>query len=115
MLVTIVDRVIMSARIENKVHITAIAHLFRAARFGNHEAHGRAALIQYNYFTDRGTVTVKPSGRHFVRVDRMRDTIRDLTTQPLMIEAQGSYSKASDFLRRYGASVQLNAPENAVD
>ncbi len=112
----LVDRGIMNARIEKKLHITTIAGLFRAARFGIHEAHGRSVLIQYNYLTEQEAVTLKPTGRHSVRIDRMRDAIRELSTQLLMIEAQGSYSKAADFLRQYGAeNPELQVAMKKVD
>lgn len=80
-----------------------LADLFRAVRFGASEAHGRSALVQFNYFWDRGAITYDAgTGRFGADVDRLIEANRELATEILTLQAQGSYPAAGALLERYG-------------
>ena len=82
--------------------MTYVGGKFRAARFGLHEAHGMGVVSQYNFMKEKGAMTVGSDERFKVRLERMRDSLRDLATELLMIEAEGNYVKAKEFLNKYG-------------
>lgn len=88
--------------IEHEEYVTFVAGLFRAARFGLHEAHGMGVVSQFNFMREKGAILPDPRGQYAVKLDLMKEVIRDLANQLLMIEAEGSYTKASEFLRRFG-------------
>ncbi len=96
-----IDAESIDRRTEHEEYVTFVAGLFRAARFGLHEAHGLGVVSQFNFLREKGVI-LPDSGQHMVRLDLMKDAIRDLANQLLMIEAEGSYTKAREFLQRFG-------------
>ena len=73
-----------------------------AIRFGTHEAHGKANLIEFNYLSKEGAITLDPeTDRYTVHVDRMPTAVRSLTHDLCMIEAEGDYSQAEMFIEAY--------------
>ena len=44
------------------VEPTYVAGLFRSARFGLHEAHGRGTVAQFNYLLEKGALTIDDEG-----------------------------------------------------
>jgi hypothetical protein len=89
-------------RMENEELVTYVAGEFRAARFGLHEAHGMGVVSQYNFMKEKRAITTGSDERFKVRLELMRDSLRDLATELLMIEAEGNYVKAKEFLNKYG-------------
>jgi len=87
---------------EAQEYVTYAAGHFRAARFGLHEAHGMAVVSQFNFLRERGAMASDSIGRFGVKPQLMRETIRDLTHELLMIEAEGNYARAREFLDKYG-------------
>jgi len=86
-----------------KSYICFLPGFFRAIRFGTHEAHGKANLIEYNYLKELGAITLDPkSDRYFVHTDRMPAAVRELTRELTMIEALGDHAQAEAFLEKYG-------------
>ena len=84
-------------------YICFLPGFFRAIRFGTHEAHGKANLIEYNYLMEKGAITLAPeSDRYFVHTDKMPAAVRELTKELTMIQALGDYAQAEAFLEKYG-------------
>jgi len=61
-----------------------------------------AVVSQFNFLRDRGAMASDSAGRFEVKLPLMKEAIRGLTHEPLMIEAEGSYERAKEFLRKYG-------------
>ncbi|HEX7117886.1 MAG TPA: hypothetical protein VF212_03815 [Longimicrobiales bacterium] len=81
------------------------ADLFRSVRFGANEAHGKAALLQFNYFVEKGAVEYdEATGRFSTDVDRLVAANRDLAREILTLQAEGSYEKAAALLEHYGTT-----------
>ena len=89
-------------RMEDEELVTYVAGKFRAARFGLHEAHGMGVVSQYNFMKEKGAITIGSDERFKVRLELMRDSVRDLASELLMVEAEGDYAKAREFLNTYG-------------
>jgi hypothetical protein len=51
---------------------------------------------------EKEAITIGSDERFKVRFELMRDSVRDLATELLMIEAEGDYVKAREFLNEYG-------------
>jgi hypothetical protein len=86
-----------------KTCVSYAVTLFRSIRFGIDEAHGRAALLQLNWLLERaGLVHDRRSGRYLVDHERVEEGIRELTRKVLLLQADGSYSEAGEFLDTYG-------------
>lgn len=83
---------------ERKLYTTYLASTFRSLRFGLHEAHGRGMAVQVNYLIDKGAITVRPDGTFAVNFAKVKDGVRDLTHNLLMVEANGDYAGAKKLL-----------------
>lgn len=84
-------------------YVVFLPGLFRAMRFGLHEAHGKGNLIQYNWFKDKGAFTLDPAtDRYTVNLDRMGQAAQSLTRELCIIEAKGNYEAAQAFVDLWG-------------
>ncbi|MDH4207430.1 MAG: peptidase [Anaerolineae bacterium] len=83
--------------------VNHVVTLFRSIRFGIDEAHGRAALLQLNWLLEAaGLLHDKNSGRFLVDCERTRESLAELTRRVLLLQAEGSYGQAREFLDTYG-------------
>jgi hypothetical protein len=83
-------------------YTTFMAGIFRSIRFGASSAHGKANLIRFNYFKEKGAFTVDSDGLYRIDFDRMTDAINSLSGLILTIQGDGDYEKAASMVRRYG-------------
>lgn len=83
--------------------VTFLASTFRTIRFGLAEAHGRANMIIFNWFSKHGVYVYDETTLTY-RVDfaKAQAGLCDLATVLLQIEADGSYSAAKDLIEKYG-------------
>ena len=78
--------------------------MFRSMRFGIDEAHGRGTAVQWNWLRERGAISPSPNGTFTVDFAKMRDGVRELTTEILVTQATGDYARAQRLLTKYGVS-----------
>ena len=84
-----------------------MAGLFRAARFGVHEAHGQGVVSQFNYLLENGALEVDAEGRFHAVSEEFPAAIEALLNEMLMLQANGDYEGTARFLETYG---QASAP-----
>ena len=97
-----IDRNIIEKSMERTLYTTYLASMFRSVRFGITEAHGRGVAMQFNYLTDEGAIKFNEAkGTFSVDHAKIKDSVRKLTTELLMIEAEGSYDRAKAMLEKY--------------
>jgi hypothetical protein len=95
---------------------TYVAGLFRSARFGLREAHGRGVVSQFNYLLEKGALEVDEEGRFRAVADTFPQAIEDLLRDMLMLQATGDYVGTRKFLDAYGvASDALVAAIGKLD
>lgn len=100
----------IAAELRQAIEPTYVAGLFRAARFGLHEAHGRGVVSQFNYLLEKGALEVDAEGRFRAVSERFPQAIADLLREMLMLQAVGDYAGTAAFLDTYGvASSELTA------
>lgn len=88
---------------KKEIYTTYMAGLFRAMRFGVKEAHGRGTLVQFNFLKEKGAILYDQASDTFkVDMAKIEDAVRDLAARFLIVEGDGSYEKAAQFLDRYG-------------
>ncbi len=81
---------------------TYFTGLFRAVRWGTDEAHGGGAAFQYTYFMEVGAVHWDEEQQRFkIDFDKLEQAISDLTGKVVMLEGDGSYAAAKEFLENY--------------
>jgi hypothetical protein len=105
-----VDRKLLTGVTEQQLYATDVGLMFRSMRFGLGEAHGRGTAAQWNWYREKGAIVPQPNGRYRVDFDRMREAVRSLANELLMIEATGDYDRARRLLEQYGKStVEIEA------
>ncbi len=78
-----------------------LAGLFRSIRFGLHEAHGAANIVQFNWFMEHGTIEVKSDGRFVAKPHGLEKTTYELLEKLATLEASATPEEAKAFLERY--------------
>lgn len=78
-------------------YITFMAGIFRSVRFGASSAHGKANMIRFNFFKDKGAFTRNENGFYKVNMDKMKLAIAALSGEILRLQGNGDYSAAAKF------------------
>ena len=82
--------------------VTFTASIFRSIRFGASSAHGRANLIRYNFFKERGAFTRDPeTGLHTVDPEKTIEASNELSGVILKFQGDGDYEGVVDFVEKY--------------
>ena len=83
--------------------VTFMAGIFRSVRFGAASAHGKANMIRFYYFQDKGAFERDPqTGTYRVDFEKMKQAMLDLTDMILVIQGDGDYDKASQLVKEKG-------------
>lgn len=79
-----------------------VAGIFRTVRFGVAEAHGRAEMMEFNYFVEQGAITLDPKiGKYAIDFTKMQAAIASLAKELLEIEASGDRNRAEQWFKKY--------------
>ena len=98
------DRGEIAQKVADTLQATYVAGLFRSARFGVHEAHGRGVVSQFNYLLEMGALEVDDEGRFNTVSEIFAAGIEGLLNEMLMLQARGDYDGTHDFLEKYGVA-----------
>jgi len=99
----LIDDGFFPLKMEKETAVTFLAGFFRSVRFGVDAPHGRANMIAFNYFKEKGAYLKDPStGRWFVDFDKIRSVAKELLREILMLQALGNYEGSKAFIERYG-------------
>ena len=86
------EKVEVSGALED-YYVTFLTGIFRSVRFGAGSAHGRANMLRFNFFADRGAFTRDgASGRYRVDMARMRAAVDELSGLILKLQGDGDYA-----------------------
>ena len=86
-------------------YASEVAGIFRTVRFGVAEAHGRAEIMEFNYFSERGVITRDAaSGRYAIDLDHMPEAVAALAKELLEQEATGDRSRVEAWFAKYGSA-----------
>jgi hypothetical protein len=78
-----------------------IAGIFRTVRFGTAEAHGKAEMMEFNYFAEKGAL-VKQGGRYVIDATKLDAALGSLAKELLEIEATGDRARCEAWFAKYG-------------
>jgi hypothetical protein len=82
-------------------YVTFMASIFRSIRFGAASSHGKANLIRFNFFLERGAFTRNEDGTYSVNFDQMEKASAELTHVILKLQGDGDYDAAKAFVEKY--------------
>jgi hypothetical protein len=83
-------------------YATFMASIFRSIRFGAASAHGRANLIRFNYFREKGAFSREAqTGTYRVHPDRIETAMQSLSEEILRLQGDGDYEGTARFIDEY--------------
>ncbi|MFB3132053.1 MAG: Zn-dependent hydrolase, partial [Rhodothermales bacterium] len=83
-------------------YVTFFTSIFRSIRFGLSSAHGRANLIRFNYFKDKGAFTREAAtGVYRIDIEQMKQAANDLSEEILRLQGDGDYDAVDAFVGQY--------------
>jgi hypothetical protein len=101
------ERGVYTPEFVRKAYIAHLGDIFRATRFGTSEAHGKANLIQFNYYIEKGSLKFDVTTQRFsADLDGIVRHNRELATEILTIQALGDYDRAGRLIAQYGTEVR---------
>ena len=93
-------------------YVTFLAGMLRSVRFGASDAHGKANMLRFNFFAERGAFNRDPqTGRYRVDFDKMHAAMNALSEKLLTVQGDGDYAEA----KRMTETMGVIKPELAGD
>ncbi|HDR68438.1 MAG TPA: Zn-dependent hydrolase, partial [Bacteroidaceae bacterium] len=84
-------------------YVTFMAGIFRSVRFGVASSHGKANMIRFYYFQEKGAFTRNPeTGTYRVNFEKMQDAMNSLAEMILTIQGNGDYNAAKKLVDEKG-------------
>jgi len=91
-------------------YTTFIASIFRSIRFGASSAHGKANMIRFNYFQEKGAFSRNDNGTYTIHYDKMEDAMNSLSELILTLQGNGDYDGVAKLVKEKGViTTQLQA------
>lgn len=89
---------------------TFMASVFRSIRFGASSAHGKANMVRFNFFKEKGAFSRSTDGTYKVNYDNMITAMKDLSGLILTLQGNGDYDGVAALVRNRGViSIELQA------
>ena len=84
-------------------YVTFMAGIFRSIRFGASSAHGKANMVRFNFFAERGAfVRDSETGTYRVDFDRMGEAMTALSELLLTLQGTGDYAATAALMDEKG-------------
>ena len=110
----LIDKGLIDKTLEDQMYITFLAGIFRSARFGINDAHGKGVAIQFNYLTLEGGIKIDEDANIFsIDTAQIKEAVKKLSGEILTLEAEGSYTKAKAMIDRF--AIIHPAMQRALD
>jgi len=90
--------------------VTFLAGIFRSVRFGASSAHGKANMIRFNFFKEKGAFTRNEDGTFKVNFDKMEIAMKEMSNLILTLQGNGDYDGVAKLVAEKGIiSPELQA------
>jgi hypothetical protein len=90
--------------------VTFMASIFRSVRFGASSAHGKANMIRFNFFQEKGAFERLEDGTYKVNIDKLQTAANDLSNLILTLQGDGDYDGVAALVKEKGViGTQLQA------
>jgi len=94
-------------------YTTFMAGIFRSVRFGASSAHGKANMVRFNYFQEKGAFSRNEEGLYSVNMDKMSAAIDSLSKLILTLQGNGDYQGVDDLVASKGVISETLAADLA--
>ncbi|MDX1941601.1 MAG: hypothetical protein SFU99_13670 [Saprospiraceae bacterium] len=97
-------------------YTTFMAGIFRSVRFGAASAHGKANMIRFNFFQEKGAFERLENGTYRVNFDKLETAMAELSELILTLQGDGNYDGVAKLVSEKGIiGAQLQADLDRVD
>jgi len=96
----LVDKGVLPRDRLDEYYASDLAGIFRTVRFGTGEAHGRAEMMEFNYYASQGAI-VRAGGRYRVDDTKIGGAIDRLAKELLEQEATGDRARTEAWFNKY--------------
>ena len=83
-------------------YTTFMAGIFRSIRFGASSAHGKANMVRFNYFQEKGAFSRNEQGLYSIDADKMTAAINSLSELILTLQGNGDYQGVDNLVKESG-------------
>lgn len=83
-------------------YVTFMAGIFRSVRFGASSAHGKANMIRFNFFQEKGAFTKNEDGTYSINFEKMQEASKELTQIILKLQGDGDYEGTKKLVAEMG-------------
>jgi len=111
----LLEREAISEGVLEDYYVTFMAGIFRSIRFGASSAHGKANMVRFNYFAEKGAFTRNDLGQYAVDMPKMREAVNTLSNLILTLQGDGDYTGVASLVAAKGViGSQLQADLNRL-
>ncbi len=83
-------------------YVTFMAGIFRSVRFGLASAHGKANMVRFNFFAEKGAFIKNADGTYSIDIEKMKSASKELTQIILKLQGDGDYDGTKKLLDESG-------------
>jgi len=83
-------------------YVTFMASIFRKIRFGVASSHGKANMVRFYYFQEKGAFTKNLNGTYSINFDSMQLAMNELALLILTTQGDGDYETAREIVEEKG-------------
>jgi hypothetical protein len=83
-------------------YVTFMASIFRSVRFGASSAHGKANMIRFNFFKEKGAFSKNTDGTYSIDFEKMKAAATELTQIILKLQGDGDYEGTKKLIAEQG-------------
>ncbi|KGJ87236.1 dipeptidyl-peptidase 3 family protein [Colwellia psychrerythraea] len=94
-------------------YTTFMAGIFRSIRFGASSAHGKANMVRFNYFQEKGAFSRNEQGLYSINVEKMTAAIDSLSELILTLQGNGDYQGVDNLVKESGVIGETLAADLA--
>jgi len=94
-------------------YTTFMAGIFRSIRFGASSAHGKANMVRFNYFQEKGAFSRNKKGLYSIDVAKMSAAIDSLSELILTLQGNGDYQGVDSLVKESGVIGETLAADLA--
>jgi hypothetical protein len=109
----LLDKGIITEGKLDEYYTTFMAGIFRSVRFGASSAHGKANMVRFNYFQEKGAFSRNEEGLYSVNMDKMSTSIDSLSKLILTLQGNGDYQGVNKLVTNKGVISETLAADLA--
>ncbi len=83
-------------------YVTFVASIFRKIRFGVASSHGKANMVRFYYFQEKGAFTKNLNGTYSINFEKMKVAMNELAMLILSTQGDGNYDLAKQIVEEKG-------------